>query len=110
MAQPYLDQLQQLVSTQTNIPEEATCKHFFSGAALYINKKICATLSPKGLAFKLPVARCEDIIARCKAHPLQYFENSPVKRGYVLFPEYEQLSSSEISGFFEECVAYTEII
>jgi len=30
------------------------CKHFFSGAVVYVNGKICITLTPAGFAVKLP--------------------------------------------------------
>ena len=79
------------------------CKHFFSGAAVYLNGKICASLSPKGLAFKLSEERSAELIRQGKAIPLQYFEKSPVKKGYVLFPEAGQLSPIEIAAYFNEC-------
>lgn len=104
MAHPYLEQIQELVSEFNLGDSEIVCKHFFSGAAAYANGKIIASLSPKGLAFKLPESRCAEVLSEGIATPLRYFEKSPIKRGYVLFPEIDQLRNVEIEGFFEECV------
>lgn len=106
MAQPYLDQLRELVSSIHPDERDLTCRHFFSGAALYCNDHICASLTPKGLAFKLPEQRCEELIARGKAVPLRYFDKSPIKRSYVLLPDFRELEEADISSYFEECLSY----
>ncbi len=55
MAKDYLNKLSTLIN-ETNIENECDfeieTQHFFSGAALYKNKTMCASLSPVGLAFK----------------------------------------------------------
>ena len=88
MAKEYLDKLSRLV-TDLKMKEEALCllevKHFFSGAALYINGKIVASLSPAGLAFKLGEQDTADLIAKGKAKPLRYFPGGHIKKGYALF-------------------------
>lgn len=57
MAQPYLDRLTATFRA-ANPPEPrgviVECKHFFSGAALYVDGLIFATLTPAGFAIKLP--------------------------------------------------------
>ena len=106
MAQPYLDQLEQLISTVDLGGYDLVCKHFFSGAAVYVGRNICASLTPKGLAFKLPSQRCEEILELGKAIPLQYFENSPIKKGYILLPDFRDLSDTDISSYFKECAAH----
>jgi len=106
MAQPYLDQLEELVRAIDPNAHNLVCKHFFSGAALYVGKKICASLTPKGLAFKLPETRCEYLISKGSAIPLQYFDSSPIKRGYILIPDFRDLGNKEISGYVDECVSY----
>ena len=61
-------------------------KHFFGGAAAYANSRICITLTPAGLAMKLP----EDARARLMAdgaQPLRYFPRAPIKKQYVVLPE-----------------------
>ena len=105
MAQPYLDQLQQMVRDAKLGGFDLICNHFFSGAALYVEGSICASLTPRGLAFKLPESRCEELFAGKVAVPMQYFENSPVKRGYIVIPDIENFSDNDIRGFFEECVS-----
>ena len=85
---------------------DLVCKHFFSGAALYVERKICASLTPKGLAFKLPKSRCDDLFTQGKAIPLRYFDRSPIKKGYILLPDFQVLSDTEISTYLEECIAY----
>ena len=57
MATKYLNQLVELTSSL--FPKKLTgikieTKHFFSGTSLYANGKIFMTLTPKGLAMKLP--------------------------------------------------------
>ncbi len=63
------------------------CRHFFSGAAAYRNKTIVASLTPIGLAFKVPTGVRNELLDSGKAIPLRYFPNSPIKRDYVLFPD-----------------------
>lgn len=104
MAQPYLKQIQELVNTIDLGDADIECKHFFSGAAVYASGKIVASLSPKGLAFKLAESRCAEVLSQGPAIPLRYFEKSPVKRGYVLFADIDQLRKAEIEEFFRECI------
>ncbi len=88
MAKEYLEKLSSLISElniegEVGVPMET--KHFFSGAALYVNKVICASWSPVGLAFKLPEHEVEKLISSGKAKQLKYFPNGHVKKGYALF-------------------------
>lgn len=102
MAHPYLAELQALVGEHLAAKQDLQCKHFFSGAALYVRGNICASLTPKGLAFKLSIQRSEELIASNKCKPLRYFDKSPVKRGYVLLPDYAS-REDEVNDFFAEC-------
>ena len=105
MAHPYLGQIQDLVSDVDFGDSDIECKHFFSGAAAYTNGKIIASLSSKGLAFKLSESRCTEVLSEGLAIPLRYFEKSPIKRGYVLFPDKDQLRWVEMEGLFRESVS-----
>jgi hypothetical protein len=105
MAHPYLSQLQELVVSAGVDDTGTVCKHFFSGAALYAHGKIVASLSPKGLAFKLSGSRCESVLSEGVAVPLRYFENSPVKQGYVLFANIDQLKNDDIRRYFLESIS-----
>ena len=58
MAEPYLTRLAQIVGGVGPVRADGATleyKHFFSGAAVYANGQIFASLSPPGLAVKLPV-------------------------------------------------------
>lgn len=109
MAHPYLEQMQSLVRTGLRGDAELTCKHFFSGAALYANGKICPSLSPAGLAFKLGKKRSEELITSQVAVPLCYFEGAPTKSNYVLFSDPDELTSSSICAYFSESIQYSLI-
>ena len=106
MAQPYLNALEELVARELSGIPGLVCKHFFSGAALYLNTTICASLTPAGFAFKLREERCSELIASGKALPLQYFEKSPVKKGYVLFPGASSLGKAVAVRYLKECLAH----
>ena len=105
MAQPYLDQLLELISVIDG-RHKLLCKHFFSGAALYVEGRICASLTPNGLAFKLPKSRCDELFDQAKAVPLKYFERSPIKKGYILLPDFKAISDTDISSYIEECISH----
>ncbi len=99
MAHPYLVQLQNLIRDVKIDDSDVICKHFFSGAAAYKDGKIFASLTPKGLALKFSDPTCMDLLKNEFAEPLRYFENSPVKRGYVLFPEYSKLGEKILKQY-----------
>jgi hypothetical protein len=57
MAREYLDQLSALLKLATSRrfkDVKLECKHFFSGAAVYADGKICMSLASVGFALKLP--------------------------------------------------------
>jgi TfoX/Sxy family transcriptional regulator of competence genes len=62
------------------------CKHFFSGAAAYVDGRIFATLTLAGLALKLGAADRNALFAQ-GATPLRYFPKAPVKKEYALLPD-----------------------
>ena len=87
MAKEHLERLTKLIkrlapSGFSNVKLE--CKHFFSGAALYANSKICATLTPKGFAIKLPEKNIEKLLKEGKAKKLRYFPKAPIKNDYAI--------------------------
>ena len=87
MAGEYLERLSELMkrvapSGFSNVKLE--CKHFFSGAALYANGKICATLTPKGFAIKLPEKNIKKLLKEGKAKKLRYFPKAPIKKDYIV--------------------------
>lgn len=88
MAEPFLTDLRR-IGEQWRAADQRVgdleYRHFFSGAAAYRDGAIAATLTPVGLAFKVPAAVREDLLGRGVAEPLRYFPSGPVKKDYVLF-------------------------
>jgi len=87
MAEPYLERLWRIVAGLEPLQIRGVtleCKHFFSGAALYANRKICASLSPAGFALKLPEHQRRSLISAGKGEEFRFFPNGPVKREYVV--------------------------
>ena len=82
MAKEYFDKLSLLINKiyPKDIDPRITIKHFFSGAAIYSNKKICITLTPVGLAVKLPEDQITKLLKEKKAKPLQYYTNCAIKK------------------------------
>ena len=90
MAEPYLTELRELAADWMSADPAVgalECRHFFSGAAAYRDGAIVATLTPVGLAFKVRTEIRDELLAGGSATELRYFDNSPIKRDYVLFPE-----------------------
>ncbi len=90
MAKEYLEKLTALIDkatsgTSKNISLE--CKHFFSGAALYANGKICISLTPVGLAIKLSEESRNALLKQKGTKPLRYFPEGPIKKDYVVLPK-----------------------
>jgi TfoX/Sxy family transcriptional regulator of competence genes len=89
MAAPYLVDLKALIrclDSFLSLNNAIDCKHFFSGAAAFTNGTIFMSLSPKGLALKLP----EDTRAKLMTEggsPLRYFPKAPIKKDYVVLPQ-----------------------
>jgi TfoX/Sxy family transcriptional regulator of competence genes len=110
MAKEYLEKLSGLI-LRLNIEKEANSrievKHFFTGAALYVNKVICASWSPVGLAFKLPEKEVVNLINSGRARPLKYFPNGHVKRGYALFEAPEKSRPNRWKAYFVKAIKHS---
>ncbi len=108
MAKVYFEKLKQLVEDldiAAEMSRQLQVKHFFSGAALYADRTICASWSPGGLAFKLPEVEVERLITTGKAVPLKYFEKGRVKKGYAMFLNPEAAKKSRWKNYFLKAVA-----
>ena len=109
MAHEYLKQLTVFIDQikgerYDNIP--LVCKHFFSGAALYANNRICITLTPVGLGVKLPPQSREKLLDSNQAIALKYFPKGPIKNDYVLFPDGLKTENKLSSGYALESIYY----
>ncbi len=103
MAEPYLGRLSDLVgelSPGVRASFNLECRHFFGGAALYIDGAICASLSPVGLALKLPLSTREAMLKDGRGHPLRYFDGGKVKKDYVVLSPPVMSDSSEVKELF----------
>jgi TfoX/Sxy family transcriptional regulator of competence genes len=89
MAEPYLTDLRALLdrlAPMAGIEDDVVCKHFFSGAAAYVEERIFMSLTPAGLAVKLSPARRDALLA-AGGRPLRYFPKAPVKKDYVVLAD-----------------------
>ena len=109
MAEPYLDLLEKKIDGLGCLIESdilLETRHFFSGAALYANGKICASLTPVGFGLKLPVEIRDRLIEAGKGSGLKYFEKAPIKKDYVLLSESTVGNPDELGSLLELSIAY----
>lgn len=109
MAQPYFDRLSQIVADLDLEPTGGATletRHFFNGAALYANGKICATLGPAGFALKLPRESKERLIEDGKGAEFRFFPKGPVKREYVALSESVMQDEQALQTLMEDCISY----
>jgi len=109
MAQIYLDQLNTLMqrAVGNRFPAaQLTCKHFFSGAAVYANGKICMSLTPVGFALKLPPEVRDRLLKEKGTKPLQYFPQGPIKKEYVILPKRMLIDTRTLRRWVKRCIEY----
>ena len=90
LAKKYLEQLTVLMGPVTSGKFKHVnleCKHFFSGAAVYADGRICITLTPAGFALKLPEEPRNRLMKQKGTKPLRYFPEGPIKKEYVVLPK-----------------------
>lgn len=103
MSGHYLEKLTGLISTLDlgeELSAELTVKHYFNGAAVYVDKIMCASWSPVGLAFRLPATEVAELIASGQAKPLKYFAKSRIKKSYALFENPESKQKPALKAYF----------
>ena len=108
VAREYLDKLQTLLEPLArSLPAgvELVCKHFFSGAAAYANGRICITLTPVGLAMKLPEEARSELMA-AGATPLRYFPNGPIKKDYVVVSQALSANGEGLERWVRKSIDY----
>lgn len=109
MAQPFLDELtEQLGEWKVARPRGVTlqCRHFFSGAALYANGSIVASLTPAGLALKLPEAIRDELFRNRKAAQLRYFDRGPVKKDYAVLSRKVVSDRAEVRSLLRSSIRF----
>ena len=106
MAEPYFSQLKQILEALNILEATLECKHFFSGAAMYANGNICASLGPAGFAVKLPENLRHGLIDEGKGEKFRFFPNGPVKHEYVLLNESVFQDEQAVHEILGESVSY----
>ena len=106
MVESFLLALRALL-TGMDPPDTIECKHFFGGAAAYAQGKIFMTLTPVGLALKLPEASRDRLIA-LGAQPLRYFPTGPIKKDYVVVPEGLANDRATLAPWIEESIRFVQ--
>jgi len=89
MTKKYFNDLQTLyekLELDQKTRDEIELKYFVSGAALYFESTILVSLSPMGLAFKLPDEQVVKLMIEGDAVPLKYFPKGNTKNKYAMFP------------------------
>ena len=90
MAKEQLEQLTALIKQATSgkyKDVKLDCRHFFSGAAVYANERICISLTPVGFAIKLPEEPRNALLKQKGTKHLRYFPKAPIKKDYVVLPK-----------------------
>ena len=108
MAEPYLSRLQALIARLNVHAKDArdiSCKHFFGGAAAYVDGRIFMTLTPVGLALKLP-EQDRAALFKLGAKPLRYFPKAPVKRDYALPPSCFMDDAEALNDWIRRSLAF----
>lgn len=106
IAEPYLTELLHLAELWNQADDRIgiiECRHFFSGAAAYRKGSIVASLTPVGLAFKVPDELREALMQSGRATQLRYFPNAPIKREYVLFHSKDDVPAGEAALLILGC-------
>ncbi len=109
MAKEYLEALSPFIENATSDSFDdlgLECKHFFSGAALYADERICISLTPVGLALKLPEKTRDRLLKNKSTVVLRYFPKAPIKKDYVLFPGGIDKGGKALHKYVRESIEY----
>lgn len=108
MAETYLQALRSILERAGPGPDPGVaieCKHFFGGAAAYVGGRIFMSLTPTGLALKLPQeARTQ--LMEAGGEPLRYFGKGPIKKEYAVLPEKLARDADALAPWIEASIRY----
>jgi len=107
MTRLYRDRLEALLARLDPVADTAgdlEVRHFFNGAALYVDGVMCASWSPVGLAFRLDAGEVAALIDSGQALPLKYFAKSNIKQGFALFENPGDKSDSSLQQYFSRAI------
>jgi len=109
MAREYQDQLSIIMKQATRRrfnDINLECRHFFSGAAVYADGRICISLTPVGFAIKLPEKSRNKLLQEKGTKNLRYFPKGPVKKDYVLLPKEMLEDMKVLRRWVKESIEY----
>ncbi len=111
MVAEYVEALQSLLErVRTDLgPDVADieCRHFFGGAAAYADGRIFMTLTPVGLALKLPEDARAALMAR-GASALRYFPKGPIKKDYVVIPDSLAADDGTLAAWIGQSIGFSQ--
>ena len=108
MVKKYLEQLISMMKS-LNIKQFGNIlefKHFFSGAAVYSDKKICISLTPVGFAIKLAEFKRNELLKQEGTKQLQYFPKAPIKIEYVVISDEIVNNRDILQDLVNQSIAY----
>ena len=109
MATQYVEKLNALLDAlKPTLPrgKSIDIKHFFGGAAAYIDGRIFMSLTKVGLALKLPEEDRVRLLRSKRAKKMRYFPKAPVKKQYALFPASFVNDRGAAKAWIETSVAF----
>ncbi|MFV1997468.1 MAG: TfoX/Sxy family protein [Acidiferrobacterales bacterium] len=109
MAKVYLDQLSIIMKQATRRrfkDVDLECKHFFSGAAVYADGRICISLTPVGFAIKLPDKSRNMLLKDKGVKHLRYFPKGPIKKDYIVLPKELLEDTKVLRRWVKESIEY----
>ena len=111
MSQVHVQKLTALIArADPKLPSGSTLevKHFFGGAAAWIDGSIFVSLTKVGLALKLPEEDRRQLFRSKDAGPLRYFPKAPVKKQYALFSDKFLNSRRSLKTWIEKSISYAQ--
>ncbi len=112
MVDSYLQALRSILDDAAPGPERSAtieCKHFFSGAAAYVEGRIFMSLTPAGLALKLSAADLAGLFEQ-GATSLRYFPKAPIKKDYAIVPESIRGDAVALARWINASVEFCETL
>lgn len=109
MAKEYLEKLSEIMKQPVDSrfgKVKFECKHFFSGAAVYADGRICISLTPAGFAIKLPEEQRKLLLQEKGTKSLRYFPKGPIKKDYVVLPNYMLTDKKRLRSWIKLTAEY----
>lgn len=109
MTKEYLDRLNDLmaeIAPDISTTASLEVKHFFSGAAVYADGRICISLTPAGFALKLPEALRDELMKEEGTKNLLYFPKAPIKKDYVVLSQRQLDDRDRFCFWVENSIEY----